>query len=48
MKKKIPYTTKKKIYGFLFITPWLLGFLLFFIVPFIQSCLYAFQDLETT
>ncbi len=48
MKKKIPYTTKKKIYGFLFITPWLLGFLLFFIVPFIQSCLYSFQDLKTT
>ena len=29
MKKKIPYYKKKKIYGFLFITPWLLGFLFF-------------------
>ena len=48
MKKRIPYYQKKKIYGFLFIAPWLLGFLLFFVVPFVQSCLYAFQDLKTT
>ncbi|MBD5460035.1 MAG: sugar ABC transporter permease [Lachnospiraceae bacterium] len=48
MKKKMPYYRKKKVYGFLFITPWLLGFLSFFAVPFVQSCLYAFQELETT
>ena len=48
MRKKLPYSTKKKIYGFLFITPWLLGFLLFFAVPFFQSCLYGFQDLKTS
>ena len=48
MKKKMPYYRKKKVYGFLFITPWLLGFLSFFAVPFVQSCLYAFQELTTT
>ena len=48
MRKKLPYSTKKKIYGFLFITPWLIGFLLFFAVPFVQSCLYGFQDLKTS
>ena len=48
MRKKLPYSTKKKIYGFLFITPWLIGFLLFFAVPFFQSCLYGFQDLKTS
>lgn len=48
MRKKLPYHTKRKIYGFLFITPWLLGFLLFFAVPFVQSCLYGFQDLTTS
>ncbi len=48
MFKKLPYHTKKKIYGFLFITPWLVGFLLFFAVPFVQSCVYGFQDLKTT
>lgn len=45
-KKKLPYYQRKKIYGFLFITPWLLGFLFFFAVPFVQSCLYAFQDIK--
>lgn len=48
MRKKLPYHTKKKIYGLLFITPWLVGFLLFFAVPFVQSCLYGFQNLTTT
>lgn len=48
MKKKMPYYRKKKVYGFLFITPWLLGFLSFFAVPFVQSCLYAFQELTTS
>lgn len=48
MLKKLPYHTKRKIYGFLFITPWLLGFILFFAVPFVQSCLYGFQNLTTT
>lgn len=48
MKKSIPYHRKKKIYGFLFITPWLLGFLMFFLVPFAESCMYAFQDMTTS
>lgn len=48
MRKKLPYYTKKKIYGFMFILPWLIGFILFFLVPFVQSCMYAFQELETT
>lgn len=47
-RKRIPYYTKKKIYGFMFILPWFLGFILFFMVPFVQSCIYAFQSLETT
>ena len=46
--KKIPYYRKKMIYGFLFITPWLIGFLLFFLTPFLQSCSYAFQTLKAT
>lgn len=48
MKKSIPYHRKKKIYGFLFISPWFVGFIMFFLVPFVQSCLYAFQDLTTS
>lgn len=45
---KLPYTTKKKIYGFLFVLPWFIGFIAFFLIPFTQSCLYAFQNLEAT
>ncbi|MCR4779254.1 MAG: sugar ABC transporter permease [Lachnospiraceae bacterium] len=45
---KIPYYTKKKIYGFMFVLPWLIGFIAFFLVPFAESCIYAFQNLETT
>lgn len=48
VKKKMPYYRKKKVYGFLFILPWLLGFLLFFAQPFIQSCIYAFKDMQST
>lgn len=47
-KKSIPYSTKKKIYGFLFILPWLIGFIVFFAVPFGQSVEYSFEKLETT
>lgn len=48
MKKKSRYNAKKKFYGFMFILPWLIGFIMFFLVPFAQSCLYAFQSLEST
>ncbi|MDF2472356.1 MAG: sugar transporter permease [Lachnospiraceae bacterium] len=40
------YQTKKQIYGFLFILPWFIGFLLFFAQPFVESFKYAFQKLE--
>ena len=46
--KKMPYYRKKMVYGFLFITPWLIGFILFFLAPFLQSCSYAFQTLKAT
>ena len=46
--KPMSYRRKKMLYGFLFITPWLVGFVLFFLTPFLQSCKYAFQNLTTT
>lgn len=46
--KPMTYRQKKMLYGFLFITPWLVGFVLFFLTPFLQSCKYAFQNLTTT
>ena len=48
MKRKSHYYTKKKLYGFLFVLPWFIGFIMFFMVPFCQSFMYAFQNLEST
>ncbi|HWT73445.1 MAG TPA: sugar ABC transporter permease [Mobilitalea sp.] len=48
IKKPLPYSTKKKIYGFMFILPWLIGFWLFFLVPFGESVRYSFEKLEST
>ena len=45
MKKlyKTSYEQKKKIYGFLFMVPWIIGFLLFFAKPLLQSFLFSFS-----
>jgi ABC-type sugar transport system permease subunit len=37
---------KKAIYGMLFVTPWLLGFLLLMLIPFVQSLLFSFNKLS--
>lgn len=42
------YEKKKKLYGFLFILPWFIGFILFFLVPFSKSISFAFHKMETT
>ena len=40
--------TKKKIIGTAFITPWLIGFLLFFLVPVSQTLYFSFHTITTT
>lgn len=37
---------KKRLFGLLFITPWLLGFLLFFLLPVLQTLWFSFQNIE--
>lgn len=44
----IPYTKKKQLYGFLFVLPWVLGFILFFAGPLISSLKYSFHNMELT
>lgn len=46
-KKKIKLTDyqKTQLYGFLFFLPWLIGFLLFFITPFIMTINFSFNKL---
>ncbi|OBZ12530.1 MULTISPECIES: carbohydrate ABC transporter permease [Bacillales] len=46
--RALPYTKKKELYGFLFVLPWVLGFLLFFAKPLLTSLLYSFQNMEMT
>lgn len=46
--RAMPYTKKKELYGFLFVLPWIFGFILFFAKPLFTSLIYSFQNLEMT
>ncbi|MBR5371012.1 MAG: sugar ABC transporter permease [Oscillospiraceae bacterium] len=41
---KIPYERRKSLYGYGFISVWLIGTLLWFLVPLIESICYCFMD----
>ena len=43
---RLSYPKKTAIWGFLFLLPWLLGFLLLFMVPMLQTFQYGFNQLE--
>lgn len=45
-KKLIPYSTIRDINGFIFILPWLLGFVIFFAVPIKNTILYSFNKVD--
>ncbi|MFC4098216.1 carbohydrate ABC transporter permease [Paenibacillus xanthanilyticus] len=40
------YAEQKSLWGFLFVLPWLLGFLFFFLIPFISSFRYSLSAIE--
>lgn len=40
------YEKVKSRYGYVFISIWLVGFLAFFLTPFITSIVYSFCDME--
>lgn len=44
LKKRAGIETMKRRYGYLFVSPWILGLLLFFIVPLFSSIVYSFSD----
>ncbi|OMF21802.1 hypothetical protein BK133_27700 [Paenibacillus sp. FSL H8-0548] len=46
--RALPYTKKKELYGFLFVLPWILGFILFFGKPLLTSLVFSFQNMEMT
>lgn len=45
---KSSYKTKRSIMGFLFVLPWIIGFLLFFVQPMILHVRLAFTDMSIT
>lgn len=46
LKHKRGIESKKSWYGFFFILPWIIGMILFFIVPLFQSLYYSFGDVS--
>lgn len=47
-KKQSSLMERRNNYGFLFVSHWILGLLLFFIIPTISSIVYSFNNLELT
>ena len=47
-RPQLSYERKKSLVGWAFITPWLLGAAVFFLVPMIQSVLYSFGKINLT
>lgn len=47
-KRKMPYERRKSLVGVAFISPWILGFLIFCLNPLVQSLIYTFHDLRIT
>lgn len=45
---RLKYKNQRRLWGMIFLVPWTLGFLLFFLIPFFQSLLYSFSDVETS
>lgn len=43
-RKKMKYRTKRKLNGFLYTVPWLIGFVMFFAVPIINTIIYSFSE----
>ncbi|ACM59331.1 ABC-type sugar transport system permease subunit [Caldicellulosiruptor bescii] len=45
-KRKLTLRQKEALYGRLFILPWLIGLVIFFIIPFINSIYYTFHKIR--
>ncbi|MBE6778556.1 MAG: sugar ABC transporter permease [Ruminococcaceae bacterium] len=46
VRRPIGLETKKARYGYIFIAPWIIGVLLFFIYPIVQSAIFSFSKLH--
>jgi ABC-type sugar transport system permease subunit len=46
--KRLTYAQQKSLWGVLYVLPWLLGFVFFFVVPLILSFRYSLSSIEAT
>ncbi len=46
LRPRLTLSNKRAIWGFVFISPFILGFIAFFLGPMIQSIIFAFSELE--
>lgn len=47
-KKKLSLKGRKELYGWIFVAPWVIGFVIMFMKPFISSLWYSFSNLQIT
>src|SRR5690606_28897876 len=40
------YAQQKAFWGFIYVVPWLLGFIFFFVLPLVMSMRYSLSDIE--
>lgn len=45
-RRKMPYEKKRKLLGAVFVIPWTVGFIYFFLVPLIYAFIFSFNDLR--
>lgn len=45
-RKKLSYQQRKSLYGYGFIALWLVGTVIFFIIPLVKSLIYSFSDVS--
>lgn len=43
--KKLKYKNKRKLCGFMYTTPWIIGFITFFAVPILKTVYWSFNDI---
>lgn len=45
-RKPLTFATTQKINGYVFLAPWIIGFLLFFMIPLANTVIYSFNQVE--
>ena len=45
-RKPLTFATTQKINGYVFLAPWIIGFLLFFMIPIVNTVIYSFNKVD--